>query len=68
MWATAGCPRPVQPVLTRTESYSWGTRAGLSPSALMGPRRFSVLPFPSLEETGVLQILRRECCQSEFGM
>lgn len=27
--------QPVQPVLAGTESYSWGTSAGLSPSALM---------------------------------
>lgn len=31
------------------------------------PGGFSVLLFSSLEETGVLEVLRRECCQSELG-
>lgn len=61
--------QPVQPVLAKTESYSWGTSVCLSPSHLLwcDPGGFSVLPFSSLEETGVLEVLRRECCQSEFG-
>lgn len=58
MWAAAGFPKPVQPVLARTQSYSCGTSTSLCLSPLMWSRRLFSISFNfsernrSFESTG----------------